>query len=117
MLFTEDGEIVRPLTNPDHPLKGREAIRELGAKLPPAMLSGSRHVCSNFIVDVLSPDSAVCRSLFMRFGDSRPLAERQVALPMAEALPSVAEYEERMVRTREGWRIRCRVGRFVLGSV
>jgi hypothetical protein len=53
----------------------------------------------------------------MRFGDSRPLAERQVALPMAEALPSVAEYEERMVRTREGWRIRCRVGRFVLGSV
>ena len=108
---------MRPSTCPYHPLKGREAIRELGAKLPPAMLSGSRHVRSNFIVDVLSPGSAVCRSLFMRFGDNRPFAERQVALPMTEALRSAGEYEERMVRAREGWRIRSRVGRFVLGSV
>lgn len=117
LLFTDDGEFVRPSTYPHHPVRGRKAIQELGATLPPGMRSASRHVCTNFIVDILAPDAAVCRSLFMRFGDNRPPEDRHAALPILEALRSIGEYEERMVRTSEGWRIQSRIGRFVLGSV
>ena len=116
-LFTEDGEFVRPSTYPHHPVRGRDAIRHLGAGLPPGLRSGSRHVCTNFIVDVAAKDAAICRSLFMRFGDNREPGQRQPPLAVVETLRSVGEYEERMVRTNEGWRVQSRIGRFVHGAV
>ncbi|WP_322027945.1 nuclear transport factor 2 family protein [Burkholderia sp. BCC1977] len=114
-LFTEDAEFIRPSTYPNLPLRGRAAIQELGKQLPAGVMS--RHVCSNFIVEVQGKDRVVCRSLFTRFGDNRPEDTRQQPLPIAECLRSVGEYEEHMVRTPEGWRIASRIGRFIFGGI
>lgn len=117
MLFAEDCEFIRPSTYPQGALRGRQAIRDIGLVLPESMRNASHHVCSNFIVDAHQRTHAVCTSMFLRFGDHRPLTERTTALPMSDALRSVGEYKETMLLTTEGWRIQSRIGRFSYGSV
>ncbi len=57
-LFTEDGSFARP-TDPDAPVRGREAIRAFFRDRPKRE---TRHVIGNTVVDVESMTSARARS-------------------------------------------------------
>lgn len=84
-LYAEDGVMVRP-TAPDAPIQGREAI--LAAfKSRPARTT--RHICSNVVITVESPDTASGVSAMLLFTGA--------------AAPLVGSFRDRFVRTAEGW--------------
>lgn len=91
-LYAEDGVMVRP-TAPDAPVHGRAAI--LAAfKGRPARTT--RHVCSNVVITVESPDSATGVSAMLLFTGA--------------PAPLVGSFHDRFVRTAEGWRFAERRG-------
>lgn len=91
-LYAEDGVMFRP-TAPDAPIYGREAI--LAAfKSRPARTT--RHVCSNVVITVESPDTASGVSAMLLFTGA--------------AAPLVGSFHDRFVRTAEGWRFAERRG-------
>ncbi len=107
-LFTEDGVLVRPGAEPLH---GRTAIIESYRSRPPGRIT--RHLISNTVV-ALESDTAAhgtsCVLLWSGLGSDdagpfgRPAQARQV----------VGEFEDRFVRTPDGWRIARREARFIL---
>lgn len=91
-LYAEDGVMVRP-TAPDAPIHGREAI--LAAfKSRPARTT--RHVCSNVVITVEGPDKASGVSAMLLFTGA--------------GVPLVGSFNDRFVRTAEGWRFAERRG-------
>jgi len=113
-LFTPDLEFVKPSTYPEVSIRGREQLRTVIAGRSPRFVS--RHVCTNATADRLGPDSVRVRSYFIHFSGTRPVGATG-ALPIAEALRSVGEYDDTLRRTSEGWRIERRVGRFSFGGL
>jgi hypothetical protein len=113
-LFTPDLEFVKPSTYPEVSIRGREQLRAVIAGRSPQFVS--RHVCTNAIADRLGPDSIRVRSYFTHFSGTRPVGATG-ALPIADALRSVGEYDDTLSRTGEGWRIARRVGRFSFGGL
>lgn len=102
--YTEDGRMSRP-TAPDDFIQGRETILAGFKARPPR---ASRHICANISVEVLGPADARAVSQILLFtGDASAdggLAQ-QSALP-----PMVGTYQDKMVRTPQGWRFAERRG-------
>ena len=113
-LFTPDLEFIRPSSYPDLPIRGHAELRAAMHERPEDFVS--RHVCTNQIVDRLDHDRVCVRSYFTHYSGTREI-ESEASLPISEALRSVGEYEDILVRTSAGWRIAKRVGRFVFGKV
>ena len=86
-LYAEDGRMSRP-TAPDDFIEGREAILEAFKARPPR---ASRHVVANIRVDLGSDGTATAQSQILLFLEQK-------------APPMVGSYEDRLVKTGEGWR-------------
>ena len=91
-LYVEDGSMTRP-TAPDAPLLGRAAILAAFQSRPPRK---TRHVCSNVVIDVLSPTEA--------------RGESAMILLQPEAAPLAGSFHDRFVLTADGWRFAERRG-------
>jgi ketosteroid isomerase-like protein len=97
-LFTEDGV----WKSAEATLDGREQIRKAMAAREANAARMSRHVCNNFLIDILDEDHAegtVYLTLYRHDGkEGRRLS------PL-EGPAMVGEYRDRFVRTSAGWRI------------
>lgn len=92
-LFAPDGRLTRP-SAPDAPIVGREAILAAFTARPPRT---TRHICSNIVVTVESADRARAESAMLLF-------------TAADAPPLIGGFEDRFVRTADGWRFAERRG-------
>lgn len=101
-LFTKDGVWSGPgarMEGEDQVRKGFQARQDNKARM-------SRHVCNNLLVDVIDEDHAtgtVYLTLYRHDGDE----DRSFSPIEGPAL--VGEYQDRFVRTAEGWRFAERV--------
>lgn len=84
-LYAPDGRMARP-TAPDDWIVGRDAILAAFRARP---ARATRHLCSNIVVDVLSPDTAV--------------AESAMALFQPDAAPKLGGFHDRFVRIDGAW--------------
>jgi hypothetical protein len=110
-LFTEDGVFVRPSTYPDGALKGAAVIvATLRERFDNSL---SRHLASNLVVTVKSPDQAEGHSYFTHFWCTGLDRFANLPVPLQETMQSVGEYRDRYERTQGGWRIASRTGRFI----
>jgi len=100
-LFTEDGV----WTSPEVTMNGREEIRKAMAVREANTARMSRHVCNNFLLDVIDSDQAegtVYLTLYRHDGNP----DRETS-PLPGAV-MVGEYRDRFIRTSEGWRFQHR---------
>ena len=104
-LFTPDCEFARPF-QPDHPFHGRDRVQAIFRDRPPILV---RHLVSNVLVDVLSPTEAR-GSNYLAMLSSHASTEP----PQAAGGLYVGGFEDRYVKTAEGWRFKSRHGRVVL---
>ncbi|WP_315759986.1 nuclear transport factor 2 family protein [Sphingomonas sp. Y38-1Y] len=91
-LYAEDGVMARP-TAPDAPIVGRDAILAAFTARPPRT---TRHVCSNIVIDVENANHAAGSSVMLLF--------------TGYGAPLVGNFDDRFVRTPEGWRFAERRG-------
>lgn len=99
-LSTDDAVWQRPAVAP---MAGHAQIRAFMDSQPPPAERVMRHVQGGIVVDVIDEDHARVSSQTTVY--SAPPGP----LPVPIALPDmVVEYEDKMVRTPEGWRIRRR---------
>lgn len=104
-LFTPDGVLSRPLA-PDVALRGPDAILQDMRRKPAGAMS--HHVCSNVLVDVLSPHEAVGSTYFTVYLQLDGVTRHQ---PFRfEGTVYVGTYADRFRRTPSGWRIAERRG-------
>lgn len=103
-LYTEDGRMSRP-TAPDDFIVGRAQILDSFMARPPR---AARHICANILVRLDGPTMATATSQILLFvGETGEPG----ALPQQSALPPmVGTYQDRLVRTAEGWRFAERRG-------
>lgn len=97
-LFSEDGV----WESPEVTMRGREELRRGFGRRQANTRRVSRHVCSNFLLDVVESDraeGAVYLTLYRHDGKE---GARVAPLDKPEM---VGEYRDRFVRTPEGWRI------------
>jgi uncharacterized protein (TIGR02246 family) len=97
-LFSEDGV----WTSAEATMDGREAIRKAMAARQANLARMSRHVCNNFLLEIIDADHAegtVYLTLYRHDG------KEGRALSPLEGPAMVGEYRDRFVRTEEGWRI------------
>jgi uncharacterized protein (TIGR02246 family) len=100
-LFSKDGV----WTGPGVKMEGREQLRAGFQQRQDQTERMSRHVCHNFLCDVIDADHAegvVYLTLYRHDGE----AGRKVSPLAGPAV--VGEYRDRFERTAEGWRIRYR---------
>ena len=101
-LYTEDAVFARP--SGGEPVVGRAAILDsFTARKPRAQ----RHAIANILVDVVSADEARARSVIVLYmGDAQ-----EEGLPRQDARsPLIGTYDDRVVRTEDGWRFAERKG-------
>lgn len=79
---------------------GRDVIRGRVVDAPEGQVS--RHITSNILIDVISPDTAVGNAYVALYRGQKP-AGSNAALPMGLPL-LIGYYEDRYVRTKDGWR-------------
>ena len=101
--FTQDGELDRD----GMVLGGRAALLELYAKRPANLLT--RHLVSNVMVTPLSSEHAICHAYATIYRFRSTDGSAPVPPVTCEGPESVAEYEDRMVKTDEGWKISRRI--------
>ncbi len=106
-LFTPDAVLVRPNAVP---LRGPAAIRDAYAQRAPDRIS--RHLVTGTLFDAVSADTARARSLVIVWFGSTDDAAGSRGRPVHEQ--AIGEFDDRFVRTAEGWRIARREARFVL---
>lgn len=97
-LFSEDGI----WASSEVTLDGREAIGKAMAARQANLARMSRHVCNNFLLEIIDADHAegtVYLTLYRHDG------KEGRALSPLEGPAMVGEYRDRFVRTEEGWRI------------
>lgn len=97
-LFTEDGVWASAQVT----LSGQEKIREAMVQRQANAARMSRHVCNNFLIEVLDEDHAeatVYLTLYRHDGE-----EGRSFSPLSGPL-MVGEYRDRFLRTASGWRI------------
>ena len=103
-LYADDGLMARP-SAPDQPIVGRDAILASFLARPPRV---SRHICANIVVTVESADTASAHSMILLFSG---VAAKDDGLPILDKKPAlVGEYDDRFVRTADGWRFAERRG-------
>ncbi len=102
-LYVEDGRMSRP-TAPDDFTQGRAAILAGFKARPPR---ASRHFCANISVEVHSATEAQATSQILLFTGEAS----DEGLPQQSPLPPmVGTYQDRMVKTVDGWRFAERRG-------
>ncbi|SEG85675.1 nuclear transport factor 2 family protein [Marinobacterium lutimaris] len=110
-LFVEEGVLYRP-TAPEKPLLGREAIFESYNARPEHRLT--RHLCSNFRIDIQNAESARVRCYAQVFGaDKREDAGDHLG-PPAEAKIMLGEFDDLCVFEAGRWLIAERRASFTL---
>ena len=97
-MFTTDGKFIRPAGG--DPIAGREAIHASFASRPPRK---SCHLITNIVVDVASADSATARCSMLLY-----TAGAGEASAVSPAL--IGGFNDKLVRTGEGWRFAERAG-------
>lgn len=104
-MYIEDGRMNRP-TAPDDFVEGREAILASFLARP---ARAAKHVCCNIVVTVQDADHATATSTILLFtGENAD----DGGLPFQSAKPPlVGSYDDRLVRTADGWRFAERRGR------
>ena len=102
-LYTEDAIFRRP--SGGEPVTGRAAILE---SFRARAARAQRHAIANILVDVVSENEARARSVIVLYmGDEA----QDGGLPVQAAKsPLIGTYEDRIVRTPEGWRFAERTG-------
>jgi len=111
-LYAEDGVLARP-SDPTHPLSGRDIIlREMKSRPATGM---TRHLAANVVIDVVSPNEARGISYVVLY---RASGERTTAAGYAIADPVqvVGTFDDRFIRTAEGWRFARRQGAIHLAT-
>jgi hypothetical protein len=103
-LFAEDCEFARPL-DPDHPYYGRAAVHAIFRDRKPRL---TRHVMTNIVIDVISPDEARGNSYVTMI--SSP--ETEGAQP-GEGI-FFGGFDDVFVRTADGWKFKSRIGHVAL---
>lgn len=107
--FTEDAQMDRDGT----PVRGRAALQALYAKRPANLMT--RHLVSSMLVTPVSAREAVCRAIATVYRHRGPDAATPPAVPVTCAGPeSIVEYEDRLVRTDDGWKVSSRVMKTVI---
>lgn len=107
-LFTPDGTLVRP---GGQAAQGRAAIAAAYAARDPDRMT--QHLLSNFLVEPLGPDRARARCAVLLW-TSRHSLEGGPKGRAADAAQLLGEFEDELVCTPEGWRIRRREARFLM---
>jgi ketosteroid isomerase-like protein len=108
-LFSDDAVLVRPGAEP---LTGRASIRDSYAQRPPQRMT--RHLVTNMLVDVESPEQARVRSTVLLWTGSTGDPESPHGRP-AHRREMVGEFDDRLRRLGIGpWLIARRDARFVL---
>lgn len=103
-LYIEEGRMSRP-TAPDDFTHGRAAILAGFKARPPR---ASRHICANISIEVLGAAEARAVSQILLFTGE---ASVEGGLPQQSALPPmVGTYQDRLVKTAQGWRFAERRG-------
>jgi ketosteroid isomerase-like protein len=105
-LFAEDATFTKPVP-PKEVIHGAEKIISWFQSFPPNRLTN--HIISNFRVRMETMDTAVggCRVLLYTSDVSEPeTPEGRQAAPKQ----MMGIYQDRYVRTKDGWRIASRVG-------
>jgi len=97
-LFTEDGR----WEGTDLVLDGRDEIREWFSERERLTRRVSRHVCTNVIVDVLSPDEAKSLCFLVNYRHDRRDSDDGSPAP-AEVPKYVGELHDLFLRTPDGW--------------
>lgn len=91
-MYAEDGRMNRP-TAPEDFVTGREAILAAFEARPPRT---SRHVVANIRVDVAGEEATATSQILLFTAAGQP--------------PLVGTYQDRLIRTPEGWRFAERRG-------
>lgn len=107
-IFTDDGEFDRDGTV----VRGRQALRDMYAKRPASLMT--RHMVSNVIVTVLSEDEAACQAYATVYRFRAPDGATAVPPVVCGGPESVAEYQDRLIKTADGWKVKQRVLRTVI---
>lgn len=98
-LFTEDGR----WEGTDLLLDGRDEIRRWFSERERLTRRVSRHVCTNVIVEVLSPEEAQSLCFLINYRHDRRDGDSEGPVP-TEVPKYVGELRDRFRRTPEGWR-------------
>lgn len=107
-VFTEDGEFDRDGTV----VRGRPALRDMYAKRPASLMT--RHMVSNVMVTVLSEDEAICQAYATVYRFRSPDGAKPAPPVVCDGPESVAEYQDRLVKTADGWKVKQRILRTVI---
>lgn len=107
-LFTDDGELDRDGTV----FRGRAALLDLYAKRAASLMT--RHLVSNVTVSPLSNEQAVCHAYATVYRFRTADGSSPVPPVTCEGPESVVEYEDQMVKTDDGWKVRRRVMKTVI---
>lgn len=108
-LFTEDAQLDRDGTM----VRGRAALQELYARRPPNLFT--RHLVSNLLVTPISAGEAACHAYATVYRHRGKDVATAPAPPVTCKGPeSIVEYEDRLVRTEDGWKVSHRVMRTVV---
>ncbi len=101
-LYTQDAVFRRP--SGGDPVVGREAILASFTARPPR---AQRHVMANTLVDVVSESEARVKSVIVLYmGDAA-----EEGLPVQDPKsPLIGTFEDRVVKTADGWRFAERKG-------
>ena len=93
--------------------RGREAIRD-GMKARDAMTQRiSRHVCNNFLITSMENSRATATTYLSLY---RSVVEAGEEVGRIDGPAVLGEYEDRFIKTDEGWRIAHRICRIDLTS-
>lgn len=106
-LFAEDGE----LNTTGKAVKGREKITKAMARRPQGLRS--RHVLTNIYIRVIDEDHAdglSYLSLYRHTGEGLDAEDQSPRIISGPAF--IGHYEDRFIRTEEGWRFASRVLHF-----
>jgi hypothetical protein len=107
-IFTDDGEFDRDGTV----VRGRQALRDLYAKRPVSLMT--RHIVTNVMVTVVSENEANCQAYATVYRFRSQDGTKPVPPVDCYGPESVAEYQDLVVKTADGWKVRHRVLRTVI---
>ncbi len=103
-LFTEDCVFARPL-DPDHPYHGRAAVHAIFRDRKPRL---TRHVMTNILIDVVSPDEARGNSYVTM------VSSASTDGPQPGEGIFFGGFDDVFVRTADGWKFKSRIGHVAL---
>lgn len=106
-LYTADGRMNRP-TAPEQVIEGRDAILQSFLARP---RRSTRHVIANVLVTLDDADHARATSQILLFVGQASQDGGPLPILAAGTTPLIGTYEDRLLRTAEGWRFRERLGR------